>query len=90
MYNLFFRYIVLYNSLGNSRIELIKVIVTSSSVIVKDSNENIVPCQINPVFKKRKMYDTEFEVSANAFELFLIIVCVPSVDAYLKHQIDAV
>ncbi|GIY94718.1 alpha-mannosidase 2 [Caerostris extrusa] len=56
------RYIVLYNSLGHSRTELVKVVVTSPSVIVKDSSENVIPCQINPVFKKRKMVEGEFEL----------------------------
>ncbi|KAF8784920.1 Alpha-mannosidase 2x like protein [Argiope bruennichi] len=56
------RYIVLYNSLGHSRNELVKVVVTSSSVIVKDNLENIVPCQINPMFKKRKIVEGEYEL----------------------------
>ncbi|KAG8179509.1 hypothetical protein JTE90_005258 [Oedothorax gibbosus] len=56
------RYIVLYNSLGQSRTEFIKVIVTSPNVIVKDGNENIIPCQVNPIFKKRKIHDSEFEL----------------------------
>ncbi|GIY58026.1 alpha-mannosidase 2 [Caerostris darwini] len=56
------RYIVLYNSLGHFRTELVKVVVTSPSVIVKDSSENVIPCQINPVFKKRKMVEGEFEL----------------------------
>ncbi|XP_054721646.1 alpha-mannosidase 2x-like [Uloborus diversus] len=56
------RYIVLYNSLGQSRNELVRVIVTTPAVQVKDSTGNVIPCQINPVFKKNNLLSTEYEL----------------------------
>ncbi|XP_015928617.1 alpha-mannosidase 2 isoform X2 [Parasteatoda tepidariorum] len=56
------RYVVLYNSLAHSRNELVKVIVSSASVVVRDSSDNLVPSQVNPVFKKKKISESEFEL----------------------------
>lgn len=67
---------MLYNSLGFARKELIKVIVSSSSVVVKDSAGSDVPSQVNPIFLKDKLVTGEYEVIAFVY-FFLITFCCP-------------
>lgn len=66
---------MLYNSLGFSRKELIRVIISSPSVAVKNHTGFDVPFQINPVFVKDKLLSGEYEVTTRDYiKIFLNLI----------------
>ena len=54
-----YRDIVLYNSLAEKRIRLVRLVVDSILVSVSNENGDAIPCQINPVWTGRTEFATD-------------------------------
>ena len=55
-------YVSLFNPVAQNRSELIHVVVDSLSIEIRNSKHEIIPFQINPVLKERKVSSNEIEV----------------------------
>lgn len=74
--------VVLFNSIGQSRLELISVIIDTFQIEIKNRKNEIIPYQINP------LWDTSISVHTSLFEVTFFVDLPPfSLETFIFYKL---